>query len=156
MNEVLYSISNTNKILRMGFWITQLYPITAAILFVYLTRMASMMLEKLVHELPETHIISYRPVLILEVAKWKRNYHLIHDFIEEISGFFGFILLVFFGYQLAKFTTFLFWLDHELKYQRVLWYQYQLIIYSVRVIIYVWLLPLTTHQITKKVSNITF
>lgn len=139
-------------ILHTGFWITQLYPITAVIVFMCLVCVASMMLERLVHELPAINSITCHSELMWKVIKWKRNYQLIHDYVDKINDFFGFILLAFTIYQLFRLIFYLFWLYLEFQNQRVLSYQYTLIIYILRIVIYVSLLVSISQRITEKVQ----
>ena len=138
-------------ILEVGYWISCLYPSTAIILFMCLAWVASMMLQRLIDELP-TNLIPFHSELNQELVKWKRDYRSISDYIEKINHFFGFILLAFLATILINFVTYIFWLIKCVQ-QGNFFYENVLAFLIFKNVIYALFLIMISHRIKQKVSN---
>ena len=141
----------TTIILEVGYWISCLYPSTAAISFVCLAWTASMMLQGLIAELP-TNLIPFHTELNQQLVKWKRDYRLISEYIEKINHFYGFILLAFLATLLINFVTYIFLLVKCVQ-QGNFAAENALTILIIKNIIYAFFLILISHRIRQQVSN---
>ena len=144
--------------MQLGYWLGTLYPVSAVVLFMSLTWMASMMLQRLVDDLP-TAAIPVHYELNEQLVTWKRHYRLISDFIERINHLFGAILLTYIASQIFNYVTYIFWLILEFKHKKSAVLQLQeskelqtlLMVYLVRNGAYVFSLIMVSHRIKQKV-----
>ena len=90
------SVDSMTLLSNMGIWFGYMYQSLAKVLFLCLTWLASMMMERLSNQLPCDGTLS-RPSLSLQLLRWERAFGLIRQYIEKINGSFGFILLLIFG-----------------------------------------------------------
>ena len=133
----------------MGFLLTQLYPLSAVILFTCLTWTASMMLQRLIDQLP-TDGIPLHIELNQQLVKWKRNLALINNYIQKINNYFGVILLAFLVKQLVNFVTYIYFLIKAMQTNDLVSLKF-LSVSLVKTVIYVTLLALVSHRIKQKV-----
>jgi len=139
-------------VLDIGFWFSQIYPTVAVIFYMCLTWSASMMLQHLIDQLPNSEI-PLRLELNQQLLKWKRNFGIIGDYIAKINNFFGVTLLAFLTRQLFNFIFYIYWLMDELQEPIDSYTRNLLIIYITRIVIYVALLALISHRIKQKVGT---
>lgn len=144
--------SITTMVLDIGFWFSQIYPTVAVIFYMCLTWSASMMLQHLIDQLPNSEI-PLRLELNQQLLKWKRNFGIIGDYIAKINNFFGVTLLAFLTRQLFNFIFYIYWLMDELQEPIDSYTRNLLIIYITRIVIYVALLALISHRIKQKVGT---
>ena len=90
----------------MGIWFGYMYQSLAKVLFLCLTWLASMMLERLSDQLP-CDGTPFRPALSLQLQRWECAFGLIRQYIEKINGSFGFILLLLLGKLVNYFVLFI-------------------------------------------------
>ena len=93
-----------------GIEITSLYIYLSMILFMSLTSLASISIHTIIEDV-QSRIPKLHKEIGQRVRKWKYNYGLIHDFIEEVDKFFGPILFVFFARMFILFVIVLFKLN---------------------------------------------
>jgi len=129
---------------------TDFYRVNALILFMCLTWTASMMLERLIDDLPKNNI-SYNMEISQKLVKWKLAYQLINNYIEKINRFFGIILLASLTKQLFSSVTYLYWLILEVETTTDVSFQMLLIFYLIRNITYIVALTMISYRIKQKV-----
>ena len=136
---------------------TDFYRLSAVVLFMCLTWITSMMLERLIDDLPKNNI-SYNMEISQQLLKWKLAYQLISNFIEKINRFFGIILLAYLTRQLFSSVTYVYWLILEVEATTDMEFQIMLVFYIIRNIAYVVVVTMVSHRIKQKVytSNSLF
>ena len=130
----------------MGYWISELYPISAVVSFLCLAAMTSSMLQILIDELQLIDILFYDQ-LNQRLLRWKRHYRLIGDLIHKINAFYGAIFIWYMIKQLINVVTYSFWLVLEIRSLRMFSLQCQLVVYLLRIAMYVSLLTMMAHRI---------
>lgn len=140
-----------SKVLEIGFSITDLYPLSGVVLFACLTWTASMMLQRLIDQLP-TDEIPQQMELNQQLVKWKRNLGLINDYIEKINHFFGFILLAFLAKNLFNFITYSYFMMKVIQSNDQITLR-RLSIMFTKTVLYVSLPVMASHRIKQKVRT---
>lgn len=136
----------------LGFWVTDFYRLSAIILFTCLAWTASMMLERLIDDLPKNNI-SYNMEISQQLVKWKLAYQLINNYIDKINGFFGIILLVYLARQVFSSVIHLYWFILEVEATTDVNFQMLLVFYIIRSITYVVCITMVSYRIKQKVCN---
>ena len=85
-----------NKILIFVKFIPEIYKDLIIILFICLIWFASKSIQVIVNDV-ETRFSKIQDVSVNQIIQWKRNYFITLDWIEEIDGFFGSLLVIFFA-----------------------------------------------------------
>jgi len=147
--DIVQYESPAHILLKVGYWIIDMYPISAVVLFMCLTWTASMMLQRLIDDLPTT-TISSNMEMSPQMIKWKHNYQLISSFIEKINHFFGAILLTFISRQLFYFIAYIYLLVMLLQ-RESLELGTLFVFYLIKHVTYVFCITSVSHRIKKKV-----
>jgi len=85
--------SLTSMMGNISKWFSFIYEALAVYLSLCLIWMGSMMLERVIDQLPTDLTPSYRE-LGKQLRKWERTFGLIKDYIENINSYLGVILLI--------------------------------------------------------------
>ena len=147
--------------IESGVELTDLYIYLSVILFVCLTSVAStgiqIIIEDVRFQAPKLHNeFGHR------VRKWKHDYGLIHDFIEEIDAFFGPTLLLFSGRMFAFFVFKFFELsfvktksdtDSELTSSIDVFNTIEKVIYLSKIILYISMLSFRSQKLKHQVFS---
>lgn len=138
-------------ILEIGYWVSSLYPSTAVVSFICLASTASIMLQRLVDELP-TNLIPFQTELNQQLIKWKRDYRSVSNYIEKINHFYGFILLTFLAMLLINLVSYIFFLIKFVQ-QGNSALEKALAFLIIKNLVYALFLILICHRIKQKVTN---
>lgn len=152
LSKDLLNLSIGATILDVGFWLSELYSINAVMFFMVLTWTASLMLQHLIDQLPVSEIPLHFG-LNHRLLNWKRNFRMISDYIGKINSYFGVMLLAFLTRELFNFIFYIYWLMDELQEPINSYMRNLLIIYIIKIVIYVAFLALVSHRIKQKVLH---
>ena len=154
MEELSFNLSLTTLFLGASI-ATQLYLISAIILFLCLGWMALMAFDILVQEIKsfcKKYIRSAAVNDFKKIVQWKRKHIFVCEFIDQINQCFGAILLIFIIKLLISITNYGFGTIETIKLKKTISYENIVIwIIAVKNLIYLFLITSLSEKINQKV-----
>ena len=131
------------------------YQVMAVLFFVCLTWLASMMLDSLIDQLPADQVTANND-FGQQLRKWDHNFGLINDYIEEINGFFGPILLLALAKMVLNVDFRIFFLIQRRHEETDFLSLFDSLLGTPMNVIYLTLILLVSHRIQQKVTIVKY